>query len=69
MKRWVDLMAQHATGAIIRYNDVFFYWLRTQILMVDNYAYVGLDFRGDSNLVLTEGSQWGNIGKKEIFIL
>jgi hypothetical protein len=44
MKRWVDLMARHATGPIVKYNDVFFDWLRTQMLMVDDYAYVGIDF-------------------------
>jgi hypothetical protein len=37
-------MARHVIGPIIRYNDVFFDWLRTHMLMVDNYAYVDLDF-------------------------
>jgi hypothetical protein len=35
------------------------------MLMVDNYAYAELDFRGDPDLALLEGSQWGDIGKKE----
>jgi hypothetical protein len=39
------------------------------MLMVDDYAYVGLDFQGDPYLVLPEGSQWGNIGKKYILFL
>jgi hypothetical protein len=69
MKRWVDLMARHAAGPIVRYNDVFFDWLRTQMLMVDDYAYVGLDFHGDPDLALPEGSQWGDIGKKEILFI
>jgi hypothetical protein len=69
MKRWVDLMARHAAGPIVRYNDVFFDWLRTQMLMVDDYAYVGLDFRGDPDLALPEGSQWGDIGKKDILFI
>jgi hypothetical protein len=69
MKRWVDLMARHVTGPIIKYNDVFFDWLRTQMLMVDDYAYVRLDFHGDPDLVLPEGSQWGDIGKKDILFL
>jgi hypothetical protein len=37
--------------------------------MVDDYAYAGLDFRGDPDLVLPEGSQWGNLGKKHILFL
>jgi hypothetical protein len=69
MKRWVDLMARHVVGPIIRYNNVFFDWLITQMLMVDDYAYVGLDFCGDPDLALPEGSQWGNIGKKNFFFM
>jgi hypothetical protein len=42
MKRWCDLMAWHVAGPIIKYNDAFFDWLRPQILMIDDYAYVGL---------------------------
>jgi hypothetical protein len=66
MKWWCDLMARHVAGPIVKYNDAFFDWLRPQILMIDDYAYVGLDFRGDPNLVLPEGFQWGNLGKKDI---
>jgi hypothetical protein len=66
MKRWCDLMARHVAGPIIKYNDAFFDWLRPQILMIDDYAYVGLDFRGDPDLVLPEGSHWGDLGKKDI---
>jgi hypothetical protein len=45
-------MAQHVADAIIKYNDAFFDWLRPQILMIDDYVYVGLDFRGDPDLAL-----------------
>jgi hypothetical protein len=69
MKRWVDLMARHVVGPIVKYNDVFFDWLRAQMLMVDDYAYVALDFRGDPDLALPKGSQWGDIGKKEILFI
>jgi hypothetical protein len=34
------------------------------MLMVDDYAYVGLDFQGDPDLVLPEDAQWGELGKK-----
>ena len=33
--------------------------------MVDAYAYVGLDFRGDPDLVLPQGFQWGDLGNKK----
>jgi hypothetical protein len=69
MNRWVDLMALHIAGHIVRYNDVFFDWLITQILMVNDYAYVRIEFHGYPNLSLPEGSQWGDIGKKEILFI
>jgi hypothetical protein len=64
MLRWCQLMARHVAGPIVKYDDHFFDWLRNQVVMVEDYAYAGLDFRGDPDLALPEGSQWGNIGKK-----
>jgi hypothetical protein len=43
MKRWVDLMARHGADRIVRYNDIFFDWLRNQMLVVEKYAYVRLE--------------------------
>ena len=54
MLRWCNLMAQHVAGPIIKYNDSFFDWLRPQMLMIDEYTYVGLDFQGDPYLALPE---------------
>jgi hypothetical protein len=34
------------------------------MLMVDDYTYAELDFRGDPDLVLPEDAQWGEFGKK-----
>ena len=62
-------MSLHVAGPIIRYNDTFFDWLDPQILMIDDYAYDELDFCNDPDLVLPEGSQWGELGKKDIFLL
>ena len=60
-------MARHVAGPIIKYNDSFFDWLRPQMLMVDDYAYTGLDFQGDLDLALPEDAQWGDLGKKYTF--
>ena len=57
-------MARHVAGPFIKYNDVFFDWLRPQMLMVDDYAYAVLDFRGDPDLFLLKYAQWGELGKK-----
>jgi hypothetical protein len=61
---WCQLMARHVAGPIIKYDDIFFDWLQTHMLMVDDYAYVGLDFQGDLDLALPEDTQWGDLGKK-----
>jgi hypothetical protein len=52
-------MARHVARPIIKYDDTLFDWLQLQMLMVDDYSYVGLDFRGDPNLVLPEDSKGG----------
>ena len=49
----------------VKFNDPFFRWLRDQILMVEDYAYVGMDFTKDPDLPLPPGGQWGDIGKKQ----
>jgi hypothetical protein len=50
MLRWCRLMARHVAGPIVKYDDIFFDWLQNQMLMVDDYAYARLDFRGDPDL-------------------
>jgi len=62
-------MAHHVVISVIKYDDVFFQWLRNQLIMVEDYAYAGTDFRGDPDLALPMGSQWGDIGKKESFVI
>ena len=49
----------------VKFNDLFFRWLRDQILMVEDYDYAGTDFTGDPDLPLPPGRQWGDIGKKK----
>ena len=44
MMRWCNLITRHVAGPMIKYNDSFFDWLRPQMLMIDDYAYVGLVF-------------------------
>jgi hypothetical protein len=56
MKRLVDLMAHHGSVPIVTYGLAFFQWMRDQLVMVEDYAYAGTDFRGDPYLALPEGS-------------
>ena len=49
----------------VKYDTRFFHWLDDQILMIEDYAYVGTDFKGDPNLPLPPSAQWGDIGNKQ----
>jgi hypothetical protein len=46
------------------YNDDFFFWWRRQIIALDDYSYVGIDFRGDPDMPLPLGVTYGAIGKQ-----
>ena len=51
MLRWVQIMARTGAGrGEVKLGDPFFRWLRDQILMVEDYAYAGMDFSGDPAL-------------------
>ena len=49
----------------VKFSDTFFRWPWDQMLMVEDYAYVGIDFTGDPDLPLPPGGKWGDIGKKQ----
>ena len=53
----------HASQSSIVSSTTFFAWFRQQIVTIDEYAYAGVDFRGDTNLALLKAAQWGAIGK------
>ena len=65
MQRWVELMGQHSGQSTIVFSTTFFTWFRRQIIAIIEYAYAGVDFGGDPDLVLPEGAQWGAIGKND----
>ena len=53
MLRWVQIMARTGVGrGRVKFSDAFFIWLRDQMLMVEDYAYVGTNFIGDPDLPL-----------------
>ena len=66
MLRWVEIMAHTGGGrANMKFEASFFYWLRDQILMIEDYAYEGAEFKDNPDLPLPPGAQWGDIGKKK----
>ena len=65
MLMWVEVMAHISGGrAKVKFEAAFFCWLQDQILMIKDYSYAGTYFRGDLDLPLPPGAQWGYIGKK-----
>ena len=66
MLRWVQVMARTGAGrGRVKFGDLFFRWLRDQILMNEDYAYVGTEFTRDPNLPLPPSGQWGDIDEKK----
>ena len=43
----------------VKFGDSFFRWLWDQILMVKDYAYIGMNFTEYLDLPLPPGRQWG----------
>ena len=64
MIAWVTAMP-HLSGIWHKdsYGSGFFRWLRNQLLMVEDYAYDGADFRHDPKLALPEGEMWDDRDK------
>jgi hypothetical protein len=44
------------------YNIDFFFWWRRQVIALDDYPYVGIDFRGDPNIPIPLGAAYSDIG-------
>ena len=66
MLRWVRIMAHTRAGrGKVKFGSPFFRWISDQILMVEDYAYAGTNFRGDLDLPLPPGEQRGDMGKKQ----
>ena len=54
--RWVNVMAHHGGGGLkVTYGSVFFHWQQIQLLMIEDYAYEGADFRHDPEIPFPEG--------------
>ena len=63
---WATLLPRTGEGLVRHYFDEgFFDWLDSQIIMIEDYPYAGMNFTGDPELVLPLGTQWGPDGKKK----
>ena len=58
MLRWVRIMAHTGAGrGKVKFRAPFFQWISDQILMIEDYAYAGIDFRGDPDLPVPPSGQ------------
>ena len=44
------------------FDDDFFSWWEQQIIILDDYPYAGMDFRGDPDMGLPSGDAWDLVG-------
>ena len=62
---WADAMCRLGGGRMSNpYPADFFLWWRRQIVAIDDYPYVGIDFWGDPDMPLPPGSAYGDIGNE-----
>lgn len=60
-------MPRGGTSQHMHYPPQFFIWIECQLFMVDEYAYVGTNFRWNRDLPLPPGEQWTNASKNLFF--
>ena len=64
LTRWVAVMARHPDegAAVVRFPDGYFRWIESQVFAIQDFPYVGMDFRNDPDMVLPQGEQWDDRG-------
>ena len=63
--RWADPMKKLGRSEVTwtNWDDEFFLWWGEQVISVEDYPYVGMNFKADPYLVLPPGATWEVIGK------
>ena len=62
---WEEAMRRLGGGRVSNpYLSDFFPWWRRQIVSIDDYPYAGIDFWGNSDMLLPPGSENGDIGNE-----
>ena len=70
MLKWSGLLVRLGGRRQPHFSEEFFSQLDQEILVVDDYRYVRIDFRNDPDLVLPEGYDWdASLGKKNMLDL
>lgn len=58
MKKWCGMLTRLGGGQLLEFGKEFFSCFHRQIVVINDYAYVGIDLREDPNMVLPEGEDW-----------
>ena len=71
LSRWGDIFLRQGGGDVVHsmYDDDFYTWWERQVPVLEQFPYIGLDFRGDPDLVLPPGGAWGEMGKYFLFFI
>jgi hypothetical protein len=64
MEHWTSLSPRLGTESEFRFTGDFFAWLRCQLIVIEDFPYTGVDFRGSMDLVLPDGMDWDASGEK-----
>lgn len=64
-------MAHHrgGDGPTVLYTYDLFGWMERQIIMINDFPYVGMDYMSDLEIPLLVGIQWGDLGQNFTFWL
>jgi hypothetical protein len=70
MLKWSGLLVRLGSGRWPHFSEYLFSQLDNDLLMIDDYGYMGINFRNDPDLVLPEGEDWDvALGKKNMLSL
>ena len=69
MERWTSLSTRLVSESEFRFTGDFFAWLRRQFLWIEDFPYANVDFRRSMDLILPEGEDWDESGKRLSHIL
>ena len=57
------------TDSELKFTADFFAWWRRQLIVIEDFPYVGVDFQGSVDLVLLEGIDWDVSGTKPNLVM
>jgi hypothetical protein len=64
MERWTSLSPRLVSESEFHFTGDFFSWLRQQFLWIEDFPYAGVDFSGSMDLIMPEGEDWDESGKR-----